>query len=69
MPSSDYFRKQAQVFARLARNSSNEAMAGLYTQMTLECLAKAEELEPSASLEQMHFRDESQHRGPDEPLR
>jgi hypothetical protein len=48
MPSGKYYRTQAQLFARLAVVTSDPFIAERYTQMALEQLAKAEEVEPGA---------------------
>jgi hypothetical protein len=48
MPSGNYYRTQAQLFARLATASSDPAIAERYNMLALEYLAKAEEVEPNA---------------------
>jgi len=47
MPAADYYRKQAQLFAKLAVGTTDRAVVSRYHVMMLEHLAKAEELEPS----------------------
>lgn len=47
MPSADYYRKQAQLCAKLAGSSADRRVVSRYHVMTLEYLARAEELEPS----------------------
>jgi hypothetical protein len=48
MPSKEYYRSQAQLFARLAVASSDPHLAERYNQMALEHLARAEDVEPAA---------------------
>jgi hypothetical protein len=48
MPSREYYRSQAQLFACLAVASSDPQIAERYNQMALEQLARAEEVEPAA---------------------
>jgi hypothetical protein len=45
MPSPDYYRKQAQLFAQLALASRDPSVIGRYNTMALEYLAKAAELD------------------------
>ena len=45
MPSSDYYRKQAQLCAQLALISSDATVIARYNAMALEHLAKAVELD------------------------
>jgi hypothetical protein len=45
MPSPDYYRKQAQLFARLATASRAPSVSARYNAMALEYLAKAAELD------------------------
>ena len=45
MPSSDYYRKQAQLCAQLALISSDATVVARYNAMALEHLAKAVELD------------------------
>ena len=45
MPSSDYYRKQAQLCAQLALISSDAALVARYNTMALEHLARAVELD------------------------
>ena len=45
MSSSDFYRDRAASFADMAHVADNEAMAQLYGQMAIECLAKAQELD------------------------
>ena len=47
MPSADYYRKQAQLCAKLAGSSTDRSVVSRYHVMALEHLARAEELEPS----------------------
>jgi hypothetical protein len=47
MPSAEYYRKQAQVCAKLALGSTDPGAVSRYHVMLLEHLAKAEQLEPS----------------------
>ncbi len=49
MPTSDYYRKQAQLFASLALAIRDPSVIARYNTMALEHLAKAEELEPSSA--------------------
>ena len=49
MPSGSYYRRQAQVFARLAIATSDPQIAERYNQMALDQLARAEEVEPTSS--------------------
>src|SRR5690242_11525689 len=49
MPTGKYYRTQAQLFAHLAVITSDPHIAERYNLMALEQLAKAEEVEPSAS--------------------
>jgi hypothetical protein len=49
MPDGHYYRKQAQLFARLAVTASDPTIAERYNFLALEQLAKAEEAEPTAS--------------------
>ncbi len=49
MPTPEYYRKQAQLFASLALASRDPSVIARYNTMALEHLAKAEELEPSPS--------------------
>jgi hypothetical protein len=46
MASAEYYRKQAQLFAQLARVSHDAAVIGRYNGLALDYLAKADELEP-----------------------
>ena len=48
MPSGSYYRRQAQVFARLAIATSDPRITERYNQMALEQLARAEDVEPTA---------------------
>ncbi len=48
MPAGNYYRTQAQLFARLALVTSDPRISERYNQMALEQLAKAEEVEPNA---------------------
>jgi hypothetical protein len=48
MPSGNYYRTQAQLFAHLAAATSDPAIAERYNMLALEYLAKAEEVEPNA---------------------
>jgi hypothetical protein len=47
MPTSHYYRKQAQLFARLAVTTSEPHIAESYNRMALEQLARAGEVEAS----------------------
>jgi hypothetical protein len=47
MASADHYRKQAQVFARMAASSAGQKAAERYRSLALEYLANAEKLEPS----------------------
>jgi hypothetical protein len=52
MPSGNYYRTQAQLFASLAAATSDPAIAERYNLLALEYLAylaKAEEVEPNAA--------------------
>ena len=49
MPSANYHRKQAQLFAALAVATSSPQIAARYNAMALEHLAKAEAVEPSSA--------------------
>ncbi len=53
MPDGTYYRRQAQLFARLAITTSDPRIAERYNQMALEQLAKAEEVEPGVA-QRMH---------------
>ena len=48
MPTSHYYRKQAQLFAQLAVTTSEPHIAECYNRMALEQLARAGEVEASA---------------------
>jgi hypothetical protein len=50
MPTGTYYRRQAQVFARLSVATSDPHIAERYNQMALEQLAKAEEVDPSTGV-------------------
>jgi hypothetical protein len=47
MPGAEYYRRQAQLCAKLAAASSDPSVISRYTIMALEHLARAEEIEPS----------------------
>jgi hypothetical protein len=49
MAGADYYRKQAQLFARLALTSRTPEITERYSQLALDYLAKAEKLEPSTT--------------------
>jgi hypothetical protein len=46
MPDGTYYRKQAQLFARLAITSSDPQTTARYNEMALEQLAKADDAPP-----------------------
>ncbi len=48
MPGGNYYRTQAQLFARLAAVTSDPQIAERCNHMALERLAKAEDVEPNA---------------------
>ena len=48
MPDGKYYRSQAQLCARLALAASDPQAVARYNELTLEYLAKADELEPEA---------------------
>lgn len=47
MPSADYYRKQAQLFAKLTLCTNNPATVARYRVLAFEYLARAEQLDPS----------------------
>ena len=47
MPSADYYRKQAQLFAKLTLCTNNPDTVSRYRVLAFEYLARAEEQEPS----------------------
>ena len=56
MPSGEFYRSQAQLFATLALAAADEGSAARYNLMALEYLAKADEVEPNAGAPQPHTR-------------
>jgi hypothetical protein len=51
MASADYYRRQAQLFSRLALATSDKSLAERYNLLVMDYLSKAEELEPSADFQ------------------
>jgi hypothetical protein len=49
MPSGKYYRTQATLFVRLAAATSEPRISARYSEMALEHLAKADEVEPEAT--------------------
>jgi hypothetical protein len=47
MPAAEYYRRQAQLCAKLATANRDPSVISRYAVMALEHLARAEELEPS----------------------
>jgi hypothetical protein len=50
MRTADYYRKQTQVFARMASSATDRESAERYSAFAFEYLAKAEKLEPSTGV-------------------
>ena len=50
MRTADYYRKQTQVFARMASSATDRESAERYRAFAFEYLARAEKLEPSAGV-------------------
>jgi hypothetical protein len=50
MRTADYYRKQTQVFARMASSATDRESAERYSAFAFEYLAKVEELEPSTGV-------------------
>ena len=50
MPTADYYRKQTQVFTRMASSSTDRESADRYRAFALDYLARAEKLEPNTGL-------------------
>jgi hypothetical protein len=59
MPEPGYYRKQAQLFARLAVTTSDPQVAERCTRMALEQLAKAGEADPERPSRALHQRPET----------
>jgi hypothetical protein len=53
MPDTKYYRKQAQLFARLAVTASDPVIAARYNAMALDHLARAEWIELSNPIESL----------------
>ena len=51
MPSADYYRKQAQVFAQLAVASADPQVVARYNTMALEHLARAAEIDGARGMQ------------------
>lgn len=47
MPTAEYYRNRAEVFLKLTLGSRDPVVAARFNVLMLECLAKAEQLEPS----------------------
>jgi len=62
MRTADYYRKQTQVFARMASSATDRESSERYRAFAFEYLAKAEKLEPSAGVVMaLSNRDETRY--------